>query len=329
MRIGCIVLMGILILAFATGCAGGPEVQVRPAEGNQATAPAATESVTPFSTPELTPLPEKPTAASPASSGPAAPTATAGQGLPTAQPAQAEAPTAPPTSKPATAVAPPPPTKEPPPVPTEVPLLLDEAFTFDPDAWQASLSPLGSFRQKVTLDFTADGSGAHSRAVYDGEATTDPAALHSTLRVEGEAASQLPANQVELIWIGDQAWIRVGRTPWVPVSAGAMESEFAGQAIGVGDLLPFVEEASRVRPNETVNGIECEHYTYDLGNLETEAGMTTAQGDIWVAEDGGYVVRLTMNGQGTYYGTYGSSGTLELVYDLFDVNTPITIKPPR
>jgi hypothetical protein len=328
MRIGFIVLVGILVLAFATGCAGGREIGLGPAEGNQATPPAVRESATPFSAPASTALPGEPTAASPASPQPAAPTATAEPEQPTAQPAQAEAPTAAPTSEPATAAAAPLPTKEPPPPLTEVPPLLEEAFTFDPDAWQASLTTLNSFRQKVTLDFT-DGSGAHSRAVYDGEATTDPTALHSTLRVEGEAASQLPTNQVELIWIGDQAWIRVGRTPWVPVSVSAIEGEYAGQAVGVGDLLPFVQQASRVQPNETVNGIECEHYTYDLGNLETEAGMTSAQGDIWVAEDGGYVVRLTMSGQGTYYGTYGSSGTLQLVYDLFDVNTPLTIKPPR
>jgi hypothetical protein len=48
-----------------------------------------------------------------------------------------------------------------------------------------------------------------------------------------------------------------------------------------------------------------------------------------VAKDGGYVVRLTMNGHGTYYGAYTSSGTLNLVYDLFDVNAPISINPPR
>ena len=57
--------------------------------------------------------------------------------------------------------------------------------------------------------------------------------------------------------------------------------------------------------------------------------MTSAQDDIWVAADGGYVVRLTLNGHGTYYGTYLSSGTLNLAYDLYDVNAPISINPPR
>jgi hypothetical protein len=153
--------------------------------------------------------------------------------------------------------------------------------------------------------------------------------LLSILAVEGQAASQLPSNQVKVIWIGAQAWVKVGRRPWVPVPVTALESEYAGQVVGVGDLLPFVQQAGRVMPDETVNGIACKHYAYDLNNLQTQSGMTSAQGDIWVAKDGGYVVRLTMNGQGTYYGTYSSSGTLNLVYDLYDVNAPISINPPR
>ena len=56
--------------------------------------------------------------------------------------------------------------------------------------------------------------------------------------------------------------------------------------------------------------------------------MTGAQGEIWVARVGSYVVRMTLDGQGTYYGTYSSSGTLRIVYDLYDVNAAITISSP-
>jgi hypothetical protein len=191
------------------------------------------------------------------------------------------------------------------------------------------MATLSSFRQRVTLDFTADGTGVSSRAVYEGEVATNPTALHSVLTIEGQAASQLPSNRVEVIWIGDQVWVKVGRKPWVQVPVTALESEYAGQVVGVGELLPYIQQAKRVMPDETVNGIPCKHYAYDVGNLQAEAGMTSAQGDIWVAIDGGYVVRLTMNGHGTYYGTYTSSGILNLVYDLYDVNAPISINPPR
>jgi hypothetical protein len=203
-----------------------------------------------------------------------------------------------------------------------------EIYTFDPGLWEQSITALSSFRQKAVLDFTADGSGDHSRVTYEGEVTTNPLALHTLLRVEGQAAAHLPSNKIEAIWIGEQVWVKVGRRPWVQVPVAAIESEFDGQVMGVGDLLPFVHQAQRVLPDETVNGMPCKHYVYDAGNLQTNAGMTSAKGDIWVAKEDGQVVRLTMDGQGVYYGTYPSTGVLALVYDLFDVNVSISIRPP-
>lgn len=204
-----------------------------------------------------------------------------------------------------------------------------EAYTLDPGLWEQSIAVLSTFRQKAVLDFKDDSSGDHSRVTYEGEVTTDPLALHSLLRVEGQAAAHLPSNKIEAIWIEEQVWVKVGRRPWVEVSASAIGSEFEGQVVGAGDLLPFVQQAQRVLPDETVNGMPCRHYVYDVGNLQTDAGMTSAKGDIWVAKDDGQVVRLTMNGQGVYYETYPTSGTLALVYDLFDVNVPLSIRPPR
>jgi hypothetical protein len=327
MRIDRAVLLGVLSLLLLTGCGGDRDIDISIHIGEQETEAAAAQSTSSpesaATTAEPDVMPPMPTAAS------AEPTAAA------AEPAQTPEPTASaeqvdaPTEAPATQV-PPEATSAPtePPSPTQAPPPTD-MYTFDPEDWQQSMATLSSFRQKVVLDFTADGTGVHSKATYEGEVTTNPAALHSLVGVEGEAASQLPANQVEVIWIGDTAWVKVGRRPWVQVPVAALESEYAGQVVGVGDLLPYVAQARRVLPDETVNGILCEHYVYDISNLQTEAGMTTAQGDIWAAEDGGYVVRLTMNGHGTYYATYTTSGTLNLVYDLFDVNVPISINPPR
>lgn len=204
-----------------------------------------------------------------------------------------------------------------------------EQFTFDPAAWDQGLAALSSFRQKVVLNFTADDSGMHSKVTYEGDVTVQPSALGSVVRVEGQSAEELPSNQVELIWIDDQVWVKMGRRPWTAVPVSAVESEYGGEVVAVGQLLPFIQQARRVPPDETVNGIPCQHYVYDVSNLPSDAGMTAAQGDIWVARDGGYVVRLTLDGHGTYSGTYSSSGTLQLVYDLYDVNAPITITPPR
>jgi hypothetical protein len=213
--------------------------------------------------------------------------------------------------------------------PTQQPEKPPDVYTFDPSAWEQSITVLSSFRQKVVLGFVADGTGAQSKLTYDGETTTHPLAFHFILYVEGKVAAQLPTNRAEVIWIVDRAWIKLGRKPWLQMQAEAIESEYAGQVVTVGDLLPLVPQATRLLPDEMVNGIPCKHYVYDASNLQPDAGMNSARGDIWVAQDGGYVVRLTLNGRGSYYGTYDTNGSLSLVYDLYDVDTPISIEPPR
>jgi hypothetical protein len=220
------------------------------------------------------------------------------------------------------------PSLEPSPSPTERPLEAGELYTFDPDVWRQSLASLSSFRQKAVLEFTSE-DGATSKLTYEGKVITSPAALHSLLWFEGRGLGQLPTSQVEVIWIGDEVWVRAGRQPWIKVSASSVESQFSGEVLGIEDLLPRIRGARRVEPDETVNGIACSHYVYDGDGLEAEAGMLEARGDVWVARDAGYVVRLTLSGRGTYYDTYGSGGSLNLVYDLYEVNAPLTITPPR
>jgi hypothetical protein len=217
---------------------------------------------------------------------------------------------------------------QPSPSPTDGSLASHDQYTFDPRAWQESLAALHSFRQKTVLEFTSE-DGLTSKATYEGRVITEPKALHSVLWIEGRGVGQLPTNQVEVIWIGEKVWVKAGRQPWIQVPASAVESHFSGEVIGVEELLPRIHGARRVEPDATVNGIPSKHYVYDAVSLDAEAGMLQAQGDVWVAQDAGYVVRLTLRGQGTYYGIYGSSGSLNLVYDLYDVNAPIDIAPPR
>jgi hypothetical protein len=104
---------------------------------------------------------------------------------------------------------------------------------------------------------------------------------------------------------------------------------YDGEVVGAADLLPCIRQAERVLPDETVNGIPSQHYVYDVEHLPADVGMTGARGDLWVAREGGYLVRLTLQGQGTYYRNYAGQGTLRLVYDLYDVDVPLTIVPPR
>ncbi|MCU0500870.1 MAG: hypothetical protein MUC51_03735 [Anaerolineae bacterium] len=82
---------------------------------------------------------------------------------------------------------------------------------------------------------------------------------------------------------------------------------------------------------DTVNGIRAKHYKYDE-KAATLAGFGKVSGEIWVAEDGGYVVKDTLNWQGAA-GLFGAgakgTGSGTWTYQLQDVNKPLAIKPPE
>ncbi len=184
----------------------------------------------------------------------------------------------------------------------EIPEL--EIPTLDPHA--GGMGHLGTFRQRMTVSFTGQESSYTGIYRYNAEVNTTEQAVHITVSAEGPAVQQLPSSQVQAIWIGTRLWIKI-----------------------VGDFLPYVAHFQRVEPDEVVNGIPSAHYTYDAQNLPTQYGNVNGRGDVYVALDGGYVVRYTLDGSGTFDEYFQGSGTLSLVYDTYDVGADISIKPPR
>ena len=207
----------------------------------------------------------------------------------------------------------------------EIPEL--EIPTLDPHA--GGMGHLGTFRQRMTVSFTGQESSYTGIYRYNAEVNTTEQAVHITVSAEGPAVQQLPSSQVQAIWIGTRLWIKIGNQPWVPVPESVAETQFDEQMYTVGDFLPYVAHFQRVEPDEVVNGIPSAHYTYDAQNLPTQYGNVNGRGDVYVALEGGYVVRYTLDGSGTFDEYFQGSGTLSLVYDTYDVGADISIKPPR
>ena len=81
--------------------------------------------------------------------------------------------------------------------------------------------------------------------------------------------------------------------------------------------------------SETVNDVAAKHYTFDdraLGQMK----RAKSTGEMWVASDGGYIVRykVTTTGDAEYFGD-GIAGTLTWDYELTNVNQPVTVQLPE
>lgn len=80
--------------------------------------------------------------------------------------------------------------------------------------------------------------------------------------------------------------------------------------------------------HETVNGVEADHYTFDERALG-ETGVKSS-GELWVASQGGYIVRylLTTTGGEDHFGD-SMEGKLTVDYQLTEINQPVEIPLPE
>ena len=224
------------------------------------------------------------------------------------------------------------PTAAPDPAQVEDPLALadiPELESYDLDPSGGGMGHLPSFRQRMVMDFAAEETGYESVLRYESEVVPPESAIHVTVSADGPAAQELPSSQAEAIWIGERLWIKAGRQPWIPVPESVAAVRFDEQTFAVGDFLPYILHFEPVG-EETVNGIPSVRYSYDVDDAVTAYGQFSGTGDVFVAKDGGYVVRYTADGRATFEEYLeGSAGAFQLVYDTYDVGAPVDISPPR
>lgn len=100
----------------------------------------------------------------------------------------------------------------------------------------------------------------------------------------------------------------------------------------------FLSDVASV--SETVSGISAQKYHFD--SLETDIPdrhpsfgpqsdaarfVNVYSGDVWVADEGGYIVKMDLSGTGQYEN--GRELTIEIAYDLSNINSgSIRIQPP-
>ena len=87
----------------------------------------------------------------------------------------------------------------------------------------------------------------------------------------------------------------------------------------------------------TLNGVAVQQYTLDLAALKASAlkrGQVDwpelSRGDLWLAKDGGYIVRLSVAGKGKLANLAGNAfeGNFDVILDTVSINQAVTINLP-
>jgi len=249
--------------------------------------------------------------------------------------------TVPATSKPADAAVP---TSPPKPTDTPVPTLVPTSAVEEelvPDQ-VLKVTDLNSYR--AAMDLTWQGTMTNGQEIEAAmnmmmEYVREPRAEHISIYGTSLAAQGYTADQpLEMYVIGD--------TTYMNVMGLWMQAPSSDSTEGLGDTFLMTSDDvlknaknAKYEGRETVNGVETKHYSFDEEALDSAdmAGskIERAEGDVWLAVDGNYVVKMDTTMFGKEMGVPTETGnetladgSMHMVMDVTDVNKPITIEVP-
>ncbi len=210
-----------------------------------------------------------------------------------------------------------------------------------------SLTGLDSYRYSMKMELEGlESLLADEMSAIQGQ---DPTAMTEGLKLEIEGAFVAPDqaesrmqisgvdDELVLVVIGDQQWVQLG-----DMAIGPMET--TGDVSELDFALMMWEEFSEGaggltcanEKKETVNDVSTNYCGIDKATYEQLSslfGGTEEMGDIeemslemWLAEDGGWPVRLRVHVAGT--DETGQEFDAKLEMDVTDANEDIEIKPP-
>jgi hypothetical protein len=187
------------------------------------------------------------------------------------------------------------------------------------------LAELAGYRATLTISF--EGTRAGAVAAWTKTvvmlAAREPRERQLSIEKQGDVADPSP------VWLAEAGGVAYALGGDGGCTASVLSPDYsAAGALEPAGMLTGVLGAAEAGV-EDVNGVAANHYTFDeraLGQL----GLAKATGEVWVAAEGGYVVRYvaTTTGDADTFGD-GLAGTLSMVYELTGITgQPAVIEAP-
>jgi hypothetical protein len=198
------------------------------------------------------------------------------------------------------------------------------------------LDSLNSYQMQYTFAFEGkDDQGNSAKGSVTGAQEVIKASSDSYISFEatGDAASSSINGKIETYQIGQNNYIVTVDAQAKPQCTAFSFSELAsqnGMIFKPSDFLTEVKDAKLVKKGETVNEVKADHYQFDQSNLPS-SGYSAASGDIWIAQEGSYIVKYTgkATGSSSIFGSGIDVGDMTWDYSLTNINAITAIKPPE
>jgi hypothetical protein len=193
------------------------------------------------------------------------------------------------------------------------------------------------------MDYAVSFDGIRQRQPTSGsaqgtlEATNNPDVQHLQATLKGDTFSQLGVPEtVEVYHVNDTIYFQDPQDgAWMGVPE-RLVSRFLPDGIpSPEDYIELPVTAVRQPGRRIVSGVVTQRYTFGREDLADGRNYEDAEGTIWVAVNGDYVVRYeaTLSGRHENLAAGGvelmDNGTISVMYELSDVDDDLTIKAPQ
>jgi hypothetical protein len=175
--------------------------------------------------------------------------------------------------------------------------------SLDLSAPQAFQEIPGDYTLRLEFSFVGtgdDGSDASGRMFMEAANRADPVAYSMQITAEG-AADLGGVDAVEMVQLDESLYFYNEVNGCLTLPADAEEESLFNNLVDTGGFLAGT--AQRSLPDETINGVPAYHFALGPENLDASDpdSMEVSElssGSVYVAQDGGYVLRLVLEGTG-------------------------------
>ncbi|MFN4293725.1 MAG: hypothetical protein ACK4JD_06310 [Thermoflexales bacterium] len=214
-----------------------------------------------------------------------------------------------------------------------------------------SIASIKSYKTAVSMKLDGQSAGRVAKGDFNAEARTDLANKRQSIGIRGNLVPVLLGRYLQGLPIsGLTAYLVDGKTYVVAqalilrvcaapgaqiagldqLSGGLSAEAFLSQLTGSNQIY------GTLLGNATVNGIPARHYKLDVKAINARArqrGATAqlASGEVWIAVQGDYIVRMVVDGKGNLAASTGVdfNGKVNLTLNVSDVNRIPAIQLPN
>lgn len=199
---------------------------------------------------------------------------------------------------------------------------------------QSGLEKVDSYRMTFVMKVVGkdrDGKDANQEMKLLQEVIKSKESVHTLMNSSGVSATDSPG-YIEIYQISKIGYMLVtdpSTKKFTCLSYSSDKPIYDQNALMTPDeMLGGIQKDVLIGRGETVNGVKTDHYKLAQANVGSGL-IRKGAGEVWIAQDGGYVVRLVSQSDGEF--TLSSktvTGTTTVTYDLTDVNKIAQITVP-